>query len=286
MNESQLNTALTVARTGSLAKASAALFLSIQGVKDRIDALERELGCTLFERSSKGMSLTPSGEKFVEKAPSLLRHIGSFMEEVANPDAARPMLRVQAPPVRVRIMDDICHEFSRRRPDVVLRFVQTSADRLFEDLRDCIADAGFTSALTPLAYDLESEEIPGLSTRFKCLLSRDDADACELGDTVPLSLLEGRKLAYAGLYPEAVPIFDALNVSVTLSTDPYEAVDFCMSGGTCICTEYFDTDFPQVRSAFIEGCTVANVCFHRPHPSTEVLDFVDAARDVAAGMSV
>ena len=51
MNELLLSTALTVARQGSFTRAAGELFVSVQGVKKRVDALEAELGVALFERA-------------------------------------------------------------------------------------------------------------------------------------------------------------------------------------------------------------------------------------------
>ena len=52
MNELLLSTALTVARQGRFTKAAGELFVSVQGVKKRVDALEAELGVALFERGA------------------------------------------------------------------------------------------------------------------------------------------------------------------------------------------------------------------------------------------
>jgi LysR family glycine cleavage system transcriptional activator len=56
---------VVVARTLSLAQASAALNITIPAVSRRIQVLERYLGVSLFHRLPKGLALTEVGEKYI-----------------------------------------------------------------------------------------------------------------------------------------------------------------------------------------------------------------------------
>ena len=58
----QLRAALTVAEKGSLRAAARELGMSQPARSHSIGELERELGATLFERRSRGMTPTPGGE--------------------------------------------------------------------------------------------------------------------------------------------------------------------------------------------------------------------------------
>ncbi|WP_270886767.1 LysR family transcriptional regulator [Pedococcus sp. 5OH_020] len=53
---------LAVAETHSISKAAVQLGYSQPGLSHRIQVLERELGCTLFRRTSRGMTPTPEGQ--------------------------------------------------------------------------------------------------------------------------------------------------------------------------------------------------------------------------------
>ena len=57
---------LEVAKHLSFTKAANALYVSQPAVSRKVSNLERELGCTLIDRTSKNMSLTPSGVIFQE----------------------------------------------------------------------------------------------------------------------------------------------------------------------------------------------------------------------------
>lgn len=54
----QLRTFVTIAKEGSITRASELLFLSQPAVSAHIKAMEDELGLVLFERTPRGMSLT------------------------------------------------------------------------------------------------------------------------------------------------------------------------------------------------------------------------------------
>ena len=70
----QLNTFLSVCDMGSFSKAASALFLTPSAVLQQIRQLEDLLGCELFVRSSRGVSLTPAGE-YLESRARTLREI-------------------------------------------------------------------------------------------------------------------------------------------------------------------------------------------------------------------
>lgn len=64
----QLKTFIAVAKEGSLTRASEAVFLSPPAVSGQIKALEESLGLALFERTARGMHLTPAGRVLLEEA--------------------------------------------------------------------------------------------------------------------------------------------------------------------------------------------------------------------------
>ena len=65
MNLLHMKYAVEIARTNSLNKAAETLYVGQSALSRAIKELETSLGVTLFERSSKGMTLTHDGENFV-----------------------------------------------------------------------------------------------------------------------------------------------------------------------------------------------------------------------------
>ena len=68
----QLRAFLTVASTGHLTRAAEILNLTQPTVSKQVKALEDELGVTLFERTSSGMTITKPGELLLEHARKTL----------------------------------------------------------------------------------------------------------------------------------------------------------------------------------------------------------------------
>ena len=75
MNILHMKYAVEVARVGSLSKASESLLTAQPNISRSIKELEADLGITIFDRSAKGMILTPAGEEFINYAKGILRQI-------------------------------------------------------------------------------------------------------------------------------------------------------------------------------------------------------------------
>lgn len=75
MNILHVKYALEVAKAGSLNKASEALFVAVPNISRSIKELEAYLGITIFERTTKGMGLTPEGEEFINRAKKIMNEI-------------------------------------------------------------------------------------------------------------------------------------------------------------------------------------------------------------------
>jgi DNA-binding transcriptional LysR family regulator len=73
----ELQVLLAVAQAGSMAKAAAQLAMSEPAVSRSISDMERTLGVSLFDRSSKGVKSTPYGRALIKRGVAVfdeLRH--------------------------------------------------------------------------------------------------------------------------------------------------------------------------------------------------------------------
>ena len=84
MNVIYLKYAVAVAKAGSLNKAAEELFVAQPNLSRAIKELEKELGTVIFERTSKGISLTPDGEKLVAYGKKIIREIEEVEAEFHN----------------------------------------------------------------------------------------------------------------------------------------------------------------------------------------------------------
>ncbi len=79
-----LRTFVAVAEERNLTRASERLFTSQPAISAHIKALEETLGVTLFERTPKGMRLTPVGEDLLPRARQALAAAGAFLQHARS----------------------------------------------------------------------------------------------------------------------------------------------------------------------------------------------------------
>ena len=91
MNILHMKYAVEVARAGSLNKAAERLYVALPNVSRSIKELEADLGITIFDRSARGMTLTPEGEEFIGYAKGILKQIDQVERLYKNgsPDKQR-----------------------------------------------------------------------------------------------------------------------------------------------------------------------------------------------------
>ena len=65
MNIIHIKYAVEVANTGAINKAAEKLLIAQPNLSRSIKEFEADLGIAIFDRSSKGMVLTPAGEEFI-----------------------------------------------------------------------------------------------------------------------------------------------------------------------------------------------------------------------------
>ena len=73
-----------VAKYGNITAAAEALYSEQPNVTRAIKNLERDLGCVLFARSNKGVTLTPEGEKLYQHVTIAYEQIAAAEEELSR----------------------------------------------------------------------------------------------------------------------------------------------------------------------------------------------------------
>lgn len=121
----QLEAVLTVAQLGSFSRAAERLYLTQPSLTARVQALERELGVTLFLRGRSGAQLTEAGRVFlpyVEEAFHSLRRGQEQLVALAEARAGRLVVG-SSPSACTYVLPPILQSFvgSRSRVEVVVR---------------------------------------------------------------------------------------------------------------------------------------------------------------------
>ena len=80
MNILHLKYAVEIAKTQSISKAAENLYMGQPNLSRAIRELEDSLGITIFNRTSKGISITPEGEEFLQYARRIIAQIDEVEE--------------------------------------------------------------------------------------------------------------------------------------------------------------------------------------------------------------
>lgn len=134
MKLTQFRDLLAVVQTGSLRAASRHLGIAQPVITRSIRELESELGQALFERHSKGVSLTPVGERFVRRIEGVQEEVRRAKEEVAQSDGGDiGEVSIGLSPLAVMsLLGPAMATFNKRYPKAVTKVTQT----LFKPIED------------------------------------------------------------------------------------------------------------------------------------------------------
>lgn len=167
----QLKHFATLARLGSFAKASVALFMTQPALSRSIKALEDELGQPLFDRLGRRIELTPFGQRTLERALSLLEdadHLARGGRSVQAQDAGRLRIGLSSGPGALLTVPLMTH-FAQHFPQFHLDILRANTEVLTHLLRERQADAVVVDlrSLRP-APDLSVTDVHELEGAFLC----------------------------------------------------------------------------------------------------------------------
>lgn len=144
MNLRFLETFVWVARLKSFRLTAEKLFSTQASISSRIAALEDELGTRLFLRDSKGVSLTPEGQKVLEYAERMIDTMQALKQSISDTGNIQGRIRVGA-------MDTVIHTWlspfvtkvMERYPAVEIELTADTARNLSEQLQKGYLDIIF-----------------------------------------------------------------------------------------------------------------------------------------------
>jgi len=136
MNLRQLDTLITIADAGSLARAAGRLALSQPAASRQIQALETELGVPLFDRGGRHLQLTSEGEDIVRRARRLLQDAEALRDRAkALKGGQTGTLRVGGSPQHIEtVLAPFVPGFRKRHPGIDVHFVEEGGARINDRL--------------------------------------------------------------------------------------------------------------------------------------------------------
>ncbi|MCW8308357.1 LysR family transcriptional regulator [Acidiphilium sp. PA] len=131
-----------VIRHGSIRGAAEAMRVAASAVSRRILDLEAELGAALFDRSQKGVQLTPAGEIFaahVRRVLADVRQTSEALRELQGPMRGHVIV-ASAESAAIELLPGIMVQFQQQFPHVRFSVAVGTPAALLEDLLDDRAD--------------------------------------------------------------------------------------------------------------------------------------------------
>ena len=128
-----LNAFIHAAEARSFTAAGRALGISASAVGKAIARLEERLGAPLFHRSTRKITLTPEGVRFLKRCQTIFSEIESAELEIAQSTAPKGILRVSMPLIGM-LMTPALAAFADAYPDIALEL--DFSDRLVDVIEE------------------------------------------------------------------------------------------------------------------------------------------------------
>ncbi len=136
LSTDQIAAIVEVARQGSLRAAADALFITEQGVRNRLLALERRLGVELYHKSRGRRSATPlteQGRRFLPRAIEFLGQARQLAESFSATSEAHEIHVAASEYLILYVLIDVVKRFHASLPNVVVR-LGSHTEREIEEL--------------------------------------------------------------------------------------------------------------------------------------------------------
>lgn len=154
----QIKYFLTIADTGSFTEAAAQCFISQSAVSQQINALEAELGVTLFERTPRRVFLTAAGRYLYENGKKVIRSSEKLKQGViaaANKSSERLSVAYATGCVSENLPQALCI-FKKQHANVAVDVYGTGYITAFSDLAHGRTDLVLAGRLLQPGDDYET----------------------------------------------------------------------------------------------------------------------------------
>jgi len=153
MDIDSLNAFVNIVETGSFSKAAEAISITQPAISKRINSLESQLDCKLFERVQRSVRLTEEGQELLPRATSILREVENARQSILNIslNVSGSLTVVASHHIGLHRLPLVIKPFLQEYPEVDLKLLFMESEKAFEALDHNHADIGFIT-VTPGAY--------------------------------------------------------------------------------------------------------------------------------------
>ena len=140
----ELRAFCAAATLGSIAEAARAMGVSQPAMSKRMRALEHVAGAELFERSSRGVTLTQAGVQLYSAARRLLRSADSVQALIRSPPAM-PVRIASSPTIAELRLPQVIAEMATGERALTVELISANSELVRELVRDGRSDLGVAS---------------------------------------------------------------------------------------------------------------------------------------------
>ena len=276
----QLKAFLLTARYQSFSRAADQLFITQSGMSVLVRELEGQLGFRLFERTTRKVTLTESGSKFLPIADRSLVDLEVAAANIGrSASAARGVLTVGAAPfVAADVLPPAIAAYALLDPRLQVRLIDTESTRLVEMVQSGELDV----ALAALYHD-----VPGVRrmplARFSLMLASPRGAAPGLPQEVRWSDLVRRRLIG---FPPNYPIRELFDQHLQRAGRHAPPDVVCNYLETQIAMVEVGAGVAVVPSFVIHACAKRNIALRRlvnPEVYGNIYWLVNSTRKLPAG---
>lgn len=154
----QLEYFVAVAEEANFTRAAARAHVSQSGVSAQVRRLERELGATLIDRSTRTATLTAAGHAALGPARAALAGVAAVQDAVddVNGLVRGRLVLGMVTACTIQPLFDGLAAFHRRHPGVEVTLAEATSDHLLDDVRTGAADLALVGVAGELPAGLES----------------------------------------------------------------------------------------------------------------------------------
>ena len=159
-----------VAKCGSFTQAAIALLNNQPNITRAIKTLESELGCTLFIRSNKGVTLTPEGEKLYQHIAVAFQQIEAGEAEISlDKTLQKGIVSIAVSEVALHgLLLPVLENYHISYPGVRIKISNCSTPQAITELKNGLADFALVTTPIDIRDDMKVAHIKKFSSVAVC----------------------------------------------------------------------------------------------------------------------
>jgi DNA-binding transcriptional LysR family regulator len=263
-----LRVVLAVAESGSISAGSDRVQLAVAAASARISALEATLGVRIFERSPRGVELTPAGRMLVVRGGDLLANadrLATDLRDWSQGLAGHVRLLANASAL-LEMLPQRLERFTRSHPRIRVDVEERMSPHILGELLEGRADVGVVDVATP-THGLEF--LPLFRDDLVLLVPAGhplrDAAAVRLDDLLDLEVvvIEGANAVSMRLLNAAAAVGRMLNVKMQMRS--FDAAARMVAAGLGVAVLPRQALGPQLAHLPLHAVAIDEPWAHRTH---------------------